>query len=153
MAKFHTDNGGLAFRSADMKIMAGASTWATRLSNLSQQRGEVHIIMSAITDVAYVQAQIARRPTDISLLIGRSGEGEAKIIAGMFNDILVGIAAEEIRVNAIAIAPNTLFISSEPFGRGKSIDVTLGIRSKAAHDWFLENIFTPTWEKAKKLWK
>lgn len=41
---FSDDNGGFAFACSDAKMSIGASTWATRLSQLGSATGEILIL-------------------------------------------------------------------------------------------------------------
>ena len=59
---FKTDNGGFAFKCDDAKLCTGASTWATRLSQLSRMKGAVRIITYSLPKMDYVRKQLRRRP-------------------------------------------------------------------------------------------
>ncbi len=62
---FSNDNGGLAFACSDAKMSIGASTWATRLSQLGNATGEILILTRDLADIGYITNILDKRPYNI----------------------------------------------------------------------------------------
>ncbi len=130
---FKTDGGGLAFKCNDAKLCVGASTWATRLSQLGRMKGVVRIITYSLPEMDYVSEQLGRRPYDIFLLAHTKFLSRAKQIRQQFPLIRV-VVHPEVHSKVLLIAPRTILISSANFGSSGWHETTIGFQSKEAHD-------------------
>ena len=137
---FKTDNGGFAFKCNDAKLCAGATTWATRLSQLSRMKGEVRIITFSLPKMDYVRKQLQRRPYDIFILAHDKFVCRAKEIRQEFPHIRVAVHPE-VHSKVLLIAPHTVWISSANFGSSDWHETTVGFHSKDAHDHYAKGIF------------
>lgn len=147
---FKTDAGGRATKCNDMKLMAGASTWGTRLSQLARQTGTVRIVTYSLPDIEYVHTQLGRRPSDILLIANSRFENKAREIKCAFPGVRVAVR-EDIHAKVLLIAPHTVYISSANFGDSDWVESTIGLHSREAHDWYVETFFTPLWSSCREV--
>lgn len=145
-----TPDGELTFKCSDAKLSAGASTWATRISQLGKQTGFVRIITYSLPDMKYVQTQISRRPYDIHIIAHQQFLDRAKRLQSIFPRIEIR-THEEVHSKVLLIEPHTLWLSSANFGRSGWHESTIGIHSKEAHDYYVNKMFHPLWEQSSKV--
>lgn len=71
------DGHGLVFKSNELKLYRRTHSWGMKLSQLPKQRGTVRIVTfrlpGSTTYDDYYETQIARRPSDMLVLIGSGG--------------------------------------------------------------------------------
>lgn len=151
------DHHGLLFKSAELKLYRQTHTWGMKLSQLAQQTGTVRIVtyrLPGSQDDPYYETQIARRPRNMFVLIGvgdsESQVSRAKALKAQFPDVQVAVHPA-LHIKAISIEPKTLYVGSANFGNSSWADLTLGIRSAEAHDYFVKHIFDPLWTGSKEL--
>jgi len=147
---FKTDSGGIAFKSSDIKLTGGASTWGTRLSQLSKQSGVVRLITYSLPNLAYVEKQLGRRPNNIFVIAHEKFENQGRDIKVRFPDIRVAIAPN-IHSKVLLIEPNTVWISSANFGDSGWHETSIGVRSADALDWYVKGIFDPLWNLCREI--
>lgn len=147
---FKTDNGGFAFKCNDAKLCVDASTWATRLSQLSRMRGVVRIITYSLPKMDYVRKQLNRRPYDIFILAHDRFVSRAKEIRREFPHIRVSVRPE-IHSKVLLIAPHTVWISSANFGSSDWHETAVGFHSKEAHDHYAEIVFPRLWDQSDEI--
>ena len=149
---FKTDNGGFAFKCNDAKLCVGvgASTWATRLSQLSRMKGVVRIITYSLPKMDYLHTQLKRRPYDIFLLAHDKFLDRAESIRREFPRIRVAVHPK-IHSKVLLIAPHTVWISSANFGSSDWHETTVGFHSKEAHDYYAEIEFPRLWNQSNEI--
>lgn len=88
------------------------------------------------------------------VLIGTGGHPnelpKATALKKTFPDVRVAVHSE-LHIKAVSIAPKTLYVGSANFGNSSWADITLGVRSAEAHDYFVAETFDPLWSKATEL--
>lgn len=154
---WQNDIHGLVFKSSELKLYRPTHSWGMKLSQLERQQGTVRIVTfrlpgSSVDD--YYESQIARRPSDMYVLIGSGGHEQqlnrAQALKDRFPAVQVAVHSE-LHIKAVAIAPRTLYVGSANFGNSNWADLTLGVRSEEAHDYFVNEIFDPLWNTATVL--
>ncbi len=155
---WRNDGHGLVFGSSELKLYKRTHTWGMKLSQLDRQTGTVRIVTfrlpgSRTTDDYYI-TQIKRRPHNMFVLIGTGGRSDelakAKALKTRFPNVRVAVHSK-LHVKAVSVAPKTLYVGSANFGDSNWADITLGIRSAEAHDYFVNETFNPLWEEANEL--
>lgn len=147
---YKTDNGGFAFKSSDAKLSCGASTWATKLSQLNRFGGIVRILTYSLPDIEYVKTQFNRRPHDIFLICHSKFIDRATEIKRTFP--LIRIATNpKMHSKVLLIEPHTIYISSANFGSSKWIETAIGVHSVAAHNWYAEHCFSHLWNTSTEV--
>jgi len=150
---------GLVFSTKEAKLYHPSHTWGMKLNQLNRQKGTVRIVTYRLPGregEGYYEQQIARRPSDMCVLIGIGGNGikaqreRAQELKNTFPDVRVAVHSE-LHTKAVSIAPGTLYLGSANFGASDWADVTIGVRSSEAHDYFVEKIFEPLWAQANEL--
>lgn len=148
---------GLLFKSNELKLYRPSHTWGMKLSQLDRQPGTVRIVTfrlpGKVTD-DYYATQIARRPSDMFVLIGSGGRTEefskAQELKARFLEVRIALHSE-LHVKAVASAPKTVYVGSANFGSSSWADLTLGVRSVDAHQYFVDKIFNPLWSEATEI--
>ncbi|MGH8951945.1 MAG: hypothetical protein ACRDX9_11015 [Acidimicrobiia bacterium] len=154
------DAHGLVFKSSELKLYRPTHTWGMKLSQLHRQQATVRIVTFRLPGSAtyddYYETQIARRPSDMLVLIGTGGRPEelmkARELKDRFPEVRIAVHSE-LHVKAVAIGPKTLYVGLANFGSSSWADLTLGVRSIGAHDYFVGNIFDPLWREATEVAK
>jgi len=156
---WNNDAHGLVFCSNELKLYKRSHTWGMKLSQLGKQTGTVRIVTFRLPGSPglgdeYYATQISRRPSDMFVLIGTGGHpdelAKARALKKRFPDVRVAVHPE-LHIKAVAIAPTTLYVGSANFGNSSWADITLGVRSAEAHDYFVAETFDPLWSKAAEL--
>lgn len=143
---FKTDHSGLAFKCSDIKLATRAGTWGTRLSQLKNQNGTARIITYSLPRIEYVKEQLERRPGNIYLIAHEKFQAQAQAIKSSFPRIEVAVH-RGVHSKVLLIEPVTIWISSANFGDNGWHETTIGLHSKDAHDWYVENMFKPFWDE------
>src|SRR5260221_14252060 len=108
---YKTDSGGFAFGSPDLKLSYGASTWATKLSQLARQPGTVRIATYSLPDMEYVRTQLGRRPWDIWLIANMRFYDRALEVKRAFPQLRVAVNPQT-HAKFLLIEPRTLWLGS-----------------------------------------
>jgi phosphatidylserine/phosphatidylglycerophosphate/cardiolipin synthase-like enzyme len=146
---FKTDSGGWVFGASEWKLSLGASTWATRLSQLNRQSGVVRLLTYSLPSMSYVTRQFSRRPKDIWVICHSKFEGRALELKSAFPDIRIAVH-DSLHAKVLTIEPATVWLGSANFGDSGWVEVMAGIRSKPAHDHCVEN-FDQIWAQSREL--
>lgn len=147
---FQTDAFGLAVKCNDIKIYSSGSTWAMKISQLASQTGTVRIITYSLPDLDYVKEQISRRPFDMFIICNKKFEGRMMDIQNEFPMVRTAVHPE-CHSKVFLIEPETLHLSSQNFGHSGWHESAIGLHSKAAHDWYVANVFLPLWNESEHL--
>jgi len=145
---FKTDGGGIAFKCNDIKLLCKASTWGTKLSQLHRQKGAVRIITYSLPRVEYIKEQFNRRPSNIYIICHEKFVDVANQVKALYPEICFAINAE-VHSKVLLIEPHTVYVSSANFGSSRWHETAIGLHSKEAHDWYIENSFLPLWKSSK----
>jgi hypothetical protein len=86
---FKDDGGGFAFSCEDAKISICASTWGTRLSQLSRVNGPIFIMTGELPDIVFISHIISKRPRDIFIIANSAAEMNAKILKRKFPEVRI----------------------------------------------------------------
>lgn len=145
------DAHGLVFKSSEIKLYRnGGHTWKMKLSQIGKQTGSVYIITYSLPEIEYVQDCIAKRPSDIHIVCHSKFMERATTIKRLYPNVSVYLNAE-VHSKVCLIAPSTVYIGSANFGVSHWHETIVGIRSKEALDWYLENSFFPLLNESEKL--
>lgn len=147
---FRTDAGGIAFACRDVKLQSNASTWATKLSQLSRQTGVVRIMTYSLPTMAYVCTQPGRRSQDICVIAHAKFLARAQEITHLFPAIRVAVH-DAVHSKVLLIAPQTVIISSANFGTSHWHETSVSFHAKDAHDWYVDKVFDPLWDAYKEV--
>lgn len=144
---FVDDNGGFAFSCNDAKMSMCASTWSTRLSQLGRVVGPVYVMTKTLPDLDYIAGIIGKRPSDIFIIANSCALREAQQLKVRFP--MVRIAHHpETNVKVVLVAPKTVWVSSEDFGRTDQLQSGVGLHSALVFQKTKESVFDKLWEKA-----
>lgn len=144
---WNNDQHGLVFKSNELKLYAPSHTYAMKISQIWRQTGVMRIMTFSLPSIAYVHEQLGRRPYDIQVLCHEKFRSKAQGIKSRFPRIAIR-TLETMHSKVILIEPKTLYIGSENFGSSGWFETCIGVRSKEAHDWFIEHVFSSAWEAA-----
>jgi len=136
---FQTDNGGLALK-ADIKIGADASTWNTRLSQLSRTDAEVILCTYSLPNIPSVRQILDRRSRNITLIVNARFAAQANALKRAYPELTLYLIPRTHAKMAL-IAPATVWLSSENIGTSGWYENTVGIRSAAAYDYLRASVF------------
>jgi phosphatidylserine/phosphatidylglycerophosphate/cardiolipin synthase-like enzyme len=146
---FRTDAGGFAFKCSDCKLQTGASTWATKLSQLHRQTGTVRIVTYSLPAMDYVRTQLGRRPRDIFLIAHEKFTDRAVEIRREFPHIRVAVHPK-VHSKVLLVAPRTIIISSANFGSSGWHETSLSLHSAEAHDDYV-GVFARLWNASREI--
>jgi phosphatidylserine/phosphatidylglycerophosphate/cardiolipin synthase-like enzyme len=146
---WENDGHGLAFKPKEVKIYAHTHSWGMKLSQLHRQTGTVRIITYSLPDIAYIQAQFNRRPYDIFLLCHSKFLARAREVQYVYPRIAVAVH-DRIHAKALLISPETCYFGSANFGESHWHEVEVGVRSREAHDMYVQ-VFETLWGQATVL--
>jgi hypothetical protein len=144
---FKSDGYGIAFKSNDIKIQTNGHTWGMKLSQIYRQPGQIRIITYSLPDIEYVANLFSKRPTGIFMIAHAKFENKARRILDTFNEIKIALNST-VHSKILLIHPNTVVITSANFGDSHWHETSISIHSSIAHDWYVENAFTPLWDKS-----
>jgi phosphatidylserine/phosphatidylglycerophosphate/cardiolipin synthase-like enzyme len=142
---------GLVLKASEIKLyFNGDHTWAMKLSQLSKQDGTVRIITYSLPDIEYVIDQIGKRPHNIFIICHSKFIENAKKIKGIFHDIRIAVN-DSVHSKVCLIEPDTIYIGSANFGHSGWHESIVGIRSKEAHNAYVEESFDKLWELSNEI--
>lgn len=144
---WNNDSHGLVFKSSELKLYAPSHTYAMKISQIWRQAGIMRIMTYSLPTIAYVHEQLHRRPYDIHLICHEKFAPKAIAIKNKFPGIDIR-TLNSMHSKVILIEPKTLYIGSENFGSSGWFETCIGVRSKEAHDWFIEHVFDKAWQAA-----
>jgi len=145
------DTFGLVFKSNEVKLYKdGHHTWAMKLSQLGRQKGIVRIVTYSLPRIEYAKEQLGRRPYDIFIVCHTKFKRQALAIKRAFPSIRVA-TIPDVHSKVCLIEPRTVYIGSANFGNSGWHESIVGIRSQAAHDWYVLNSFDPLWLRCKEI--
>ena len=143
----------------EAKLYAPSHTWAMKLSQLDRQAGRLRIATVAMPDedvplpvngelLGYVERIFMRRPSAIDVLAGPQTSVERlESLKRRFPGVRVAHhATSDVRI--VLLEPDTIYVGAD-FGRSHSPVVTLGVRSKEAHEWYVDSCFSRLWSQAR----
>jgi hypothetical protein len=67
-----------------------------------------------------------------------------------FPDIRVAVQ-DQVHSKVLLIAPQTIIVSSANFGDRDWHETSVSFHSKEAHDWYVEKVFEPLWERCHEV--
>lgn len=144
---FNDDNGGFAFACTDAKMSIGASTWASRLSQLGKASGEILILTHGLSDVNYINKILDKRPADIWIVAHVSAELEARSLKAGRPWLHIALHPE-IGAKAVLVAPETVWISGSDFGKAGKLESAVGFHSTELYVKTRSQLFAKAWAQA-----
>lgn len=151
---FKTDHGGKAVQ-AEIKLSDVASTWSTRLSQIGRSTGKLIIcteklLVEKYQGNAYIRSILDKRDAvdpglpGVTLIVNGADTDNACELLNDYPDMTV-VQTDSITGTVILSAPDTVWVSTEGFGRvekkGKPSPVdTIGFHSKDVYDYYLHRI-------------
>jgi hypothetical protein len=145
---FKDDGGGFAFACSDAKFSMRASTWSTKLSQISRNDGAIHIITNKLPDVPYMSGIFNKRPKNIYILANQNAQDEARELRALYPDIQIALHS---KINAKVLfveRPKTVWVSSADFGKSNLTEVAIGLHSDELYDRGIKKFFNVQWEKS-----
>jgi hypothetical protein len=141
------DKHGKVFKSNELKLYYGGHTWGMKLSQLHKQSGAIRIVTYSLPRVEYAMDQLSRRPKDIWIVAHSKFLEQAKAIKKALPEIEIALN-DYVHSKIVLIEPKTVYITSANFGDSRWHETCIGVRSKEAHDAYVENSFTPLWQSS-----
>ena len=138
---FKTDCGGVAM-TADIKLSKGATTWNTRLSQISRHDHLVTLVTFSLCDFTYISKLVSKREAGagIRIICGDKYEWNAIQLKKQFPDLKIYVSPHAHAKLAL-IEPNTVWVSSENLGHKKeTFDASIGIHSVEAYNHYLSQV-------------
>lgn len=148
MAAFKSDGGGPAFACPDAKLSIGASTWATRLSQLGKVAGPVCIVTGQLRDLDYIARIFDKRPNNIWVVAHETAYREAAALKRRFTEIQIALHAK-VNAKLVTAAPHTVWICSADFGESDLVEAGIGLHSVLAYRHAVDNVFSRLWNEAR----
>ncbi|HDS2714404.1 TPA: hypothetical protein QID56_003890 [Klebsiella pneumoniae subsp. pneumoniae] len=147
---FKDDGGGFAFSCEDAKISICASTWGTRLSQLSRVNGPIFLMTGELPDIDFISQIISKRPRDIFIIANSAAEMNAKILKRKFPEVRIVLHPNN-NAKVVLVSPDTVWISSSDFGKTTKIESAVGMHSRTLFDKTVESLFKKVWLEAKEI--
>ncbi|MCM1367898.1 MAG: hypothetical protein NC184_03705 [Roseburia sp.] len=160
--KFKTDGGGFATSCDDIKVLYGASTWATRLSQLAKTQNKLIIMTYGFkarnakypnedirNENSYVRNILNKHPKNVFVLCNTDSVEDAKILKQIYPDIMIKHKGD-INANIVLLEPHTVFFASDNFGYSAYDEFGIGIHSKEIYDNLIK-IFRVKWKTSNEL--
>lgn len=138
---FKTDAGGLALRLNDAKLMTTetCSTWNTRLSQIGKSGSQVIICTYSLPDVDYICRILDKRSRNVTLIVNDKFRSRAEELKRRYPALKIH-TRPDVHAKIVLIEPETVWLSSANFGKSGWFENTIGIHSKAAYDFYLDQI-------------
>lgn len=149
---FEDDGGGFAFSCDDAKFSICASTWGTRLSQISKSPQKVLIMTNSIDDVLYIADILRKSLGEVRVLANSLAKKEAELLKKELPTIRIALHPTN-NAKIVLVSPNTVWISSADFGRSKikMIESAVGIHSHEVFNKALNVFFEKAWAEATEL--
>ncbi len=147
---FSDDNGGFVFSCEDAKFSICASTWNTRLSQISKIAGTIRVMTNRLPNQDYISRIISKRPHNIFIIASCGAREEAQIIKDSFPNVRIALHPE-MNAKVVFVEPETVWVSSSDFGETKLIESAVGFHSVEVHDRAIEKLFNIEWKKSVEL--
>jgi hypothetical protein len=147
---FSDDGGGFAFSCTDAKMSIGASTWATRLSQIGTATGEILILTRALPDIDYITRILDKRPKDIWIVAHTDSTAEAKALKAARPWIRIAVHPDP-GAKAVFVAPETVWISSSNFGKAGKLESAVGFHSADLYVRTRSQLFEKAWAEGHEL--
>lgn len=141
---FRTDNGGKAIRIDDAKLITTqmASTWNTRLSQIGTNNlkdKKVIICTYSLPDLEYSEQIFDKRSKNVILVANEKFKVKADELKAKYPDLTIHLK-EDIHAKIVLVEPETVWLSSANFGKSGWFEHTIGIHSKEAYSFYLQQI-------------
>lgn len=147
---FSDDGGGFAFACTDAKMSIGASTWATRLSQIGTAQGEILILTHALSDVDYIIKILDKRPRDIWIVAHTNSTAAAKALKAARPWVRIAVH-HDIGAKAVLVAPETVWVSSSDFGKARKLESAVGFHSADLYVRTRSQLFEKAWLEGHEL--
>ena len=160
--KFKSDGGGFATSCDDIKLLYGASTWATRLSQLAKTQNKLLIMTYGFkarnskypaedikNENSYVRYILNKHSRNVFIICNTDSVEDAKIIKQIYPEIMIKHSIK-INSNIVLLEPHTVFFASDNFGYSAYDEFGVGFHSKEIYEHVL-SIFRAKWRISEAL--
>ena len=146
---YRSDNGGFA-TTAPIKLQFNqSSTWATRLSQIGKNPYYTIICTTALPDVDYAEKVLSKANRGVILYVPESCAANARELKKRLPWLCVFVVPT-VNVNLAVIEPFTVWLSSDPLGKGRGLDASVGIHSEEARI-MVQGWIEQAYDRAKEL--
>lgn len=138
---FKTDAGGIALKINDAKLTTSktASTWNTRLSQIAYAPGEIIICTYSLPDMDYLKSIFDKRSSGITIIAHEKFRSKSEKLKAMYPALNI-VLRPDVHAKFVLIEPKTVWLSSANFGKSSWFEQTIGLHSKEAYDFMLEQV-------------
>lgn len=128
----------------------GASTWATRLSQISKATGEILILTRGLPDIYYITKILDKRPRDIWIVAHADATAGAKTLKAARPWLRIAVH-RDIGPKAVLVAPDTVWVSSSDFGKAGKLESAVGFHSTELYIQTRSQLFERAWAESHEL--
>jgi hypothetical protein len=143
---WNNDGHGLVCKIPEAKLYRSTHSWAMKLSQLHKQGDAMVRVATYSLNAEMAGAIFARRPHHIRVLCNARFLSEAKELMQMLPGVEVQTRTD-LHAKLVLIEPATVYLGSANFVNNALNDVSVGLRSRAAHDHYAQ-WFDETFEEA-----
>lgn len=141
---FKKDNGGLVISIEDAKILTSrtASSWNTRLSQIGTPNlkdKKIIICTYSLPNLEYSKQIFDKRSKNVMLIVNEKFGDKAKELRNLYPDLEIHLKAD-VHAKIVLVEPKTVWLSSANFGESDWFEQTIGIHSKEAYNFYLDEI-------------
>ena len=134
---FNSNGGGIAVR-ADIRVVAGGSTWNTRLAQLLRGNRKIVICTFSLSP-DYVGRLLRKRSRDVVLVVNSKFAGKAMEVKREFPNVRIFLAANTHAKMAL-VEPDMVWLSSENLVRSRNFENTVGICSRDVYEFYMRQM-------------
>ena len=146
MTPWKTDKIGIVFKTSSPVKLYFDGTWKQRLFQFKNR--DIRILTYTLPKIHEYLEFFEKN--NVWLICHESFEKIAQFIKNSVPKTNIATIGE-LHSKVVLVEPKTVFISSANFGASGWKETTIGIKSKIAHDEFLEKSFNKIWKEAIKL--
>lgn len=137
--------GSTSRKPADQHSRSNHDTWPAILARLARQKGTIRIVTYSLADMEQIRKQLGHRSKDIWLICHNHFKGRATEIKGAFPDMKIAVR-DNIYAKVLLVAPKTVHMTSVG-----AAETTMVLRTREAHNEFVEGAFNSLWENATEV--
>lgn len=131
---FKTDNGGVAIKLSDVKLMSSVSTWATRLSQIGKTKGEIIICTYSLPNIEYVK-NIFNKRSDITIIAHKKFTEKANLLKNFYPKLRIFLK-NNVHAKLALIEPKTVWLTSANFGHSNWVEHAIGFHDENVYKFY-----------------
>lgn len=138
---FKTDSGGLMFHSGKISINHG-STWNTKLSQIGRNNKKIIIVTYSLPHYSTYTTKILDKRIDgenITIIAHEKFRDRATWLRDRYPKLEI-ILVNRVHAKLVLIEPETVWLSTENFGRSTWLEASIGIHDKSAYDYVMKEL-------------